>query len=267
MSAPWDPNQQPGPPPGPGAQQQPGHGAQPGYGQPGHGHPGYGPQSGYGQQPQQPAPSYGQQPGYYGQPAQAGYGPPGYGAPYGQQFGAPPPKNRAPLIVGIVVLVLVVAVGGFLALRLLTGEEEQPTAGQTAAPIDGPEEIEDLDLLPGHCLESLEYLYPGDNLLQALPCQDPHGLEVYAEELVEEADYPDFPGEDVFGTAADEFCLAGIDTALPAGLDTTNIGYHSLYPSQETWDAGDRKFTCLIVADDGYTFTGSVVAGDDVTIS
>ena len=280
MSAPWDPHQQPGTPgpeqPGYGQQpgQQPGYGQQPGQGQPGYGQqqpgppaqPGYS-QPGYGQPGYAPQDGYGQQPGY-GTP-QPGYGGPGagYGAGGQAPFGAPPSKNRAPLIIGIVVLIVVVAVGGYFALRLLGGGDEQPTAGQTADPLSQPEEVADLDLLPGHCLEVLEYIYTDDNLLPAVPCADPHALEVYAEKIRDDAEYPDFPGEDVFGDASDEFCFAELDSMLPTSFDTTNIGYHSLYPTQQTWDAGDRKFTCLISANDGYSLTGSFIAGEDVSVS
>ncbi|MER5639264.1 hypothetical protein ABT095_20180 [Kitasatospora sp. NPDC002227] len=109
------------------------------YGQPPH--PGA-PQPGYGQQPTPPP--YGQQP--YGQPQQP-YGqqqPPAYGypqqapaygypqQPYGAPGGYPPPqpapKNRAGLVIGLVVGALVL-VGGGLGVYALTSKGGAPLAG------------------------------------------------------------------------------------------------------------------------------------------
>jgi hypothetical protein len=90
---------------------------QPGYGQPAQ--PGYGGQPGYGQ----PAPQYGQP--AYGQPAQPGYGAPGqygapaqYGAPGQYGYGAPQKKSKAPLIAGLVGLLVLVVVAVLLFVFL-----------------------------------------------------------------------------------------------------------------------------------------------------
>jgi hypothetical protein len=113
---------QPGQPGQPyGQPAQPGYGGQPGYGQPSYGQPApqYG-QPGYGQ-PAQPA---------YGQPAQPAYGQPAYGQPaapqygapgqYGAGYGQPATKSKAPLIAGLVLL-LVVVVGAVLLFVFLGG--------------------------------------------------------------------------------------------------------------------------------------------------
>ncbi len=299
MTSPWDPNA-PIPPgtPGPASPQsgygqgEPGYGqGQPGYGQgqpdygqggPGHGQPaqpGYGQgQPGYGApQPGQPAPgqpAYGQpgygaasQPGYgaasqpgYGQPAygpaQPGYGQPGYG-PGGAPFGGPtPPKNRTPLIIGVAIGAVVVLVGGFFLVRGLLGG----STGENTADVDSPTQVRDIDLVPGNCLESLEY--DADYLLTQVPCADEHGVEVYAETSVSESDHPEFPGEGVFDTESDEFCAGEYGEVVRPVIDSSDLLYTSLYPSQNTWDNGDRTFTCLIAAPEGGHLTGSVIAGD-----
>src|SRR5699024_4178451 len=281
MTSPWDPNAQnppgnsgpPAPPSGygqgqPGYQQgQPGYGAaqpgQPGPGQPAYGQPGYGASSqpGYGQPGYGPAqPGYGQpapgQPGYgqpgYGQP---GYGQPGYGG--GAPFGGPtPPKNRTPLIIGGAIGAVVVLVGGFFLVRGLLGD----STGENTADVDSPTQVRDVDLVPGNCLESLEY---DDNfLLTQVPCADEHGAEVYAETNVSESDYPEFPGEGVFETESDEFCADEYGEVVRPVISSSDLLYTSLYPSQSTWDNGDRKFTCLIAAPEDGHLTGSVIAGD-----
>jgi hypothetical protein len=145
-----------GPPPGYGqpGSDQPGYG-QPGYGQPGYGQPGYG-QPGYGQPPYpgQPNPDvpssvppgypptqpyaapdysqqqYGQQPPGY---PQQGYGVPGFPPP------APPKKNHTlPIVLLSVAVVLVLCVGGTIALALIgknaDKKKDQVTTSGTTAP-------------------------------------------------------------------------------------------------------------------------------------
>ncbi|WP_147918896.1 septum formation family protein [Ruania zhangjianzhongii] len=239
-----------------GGASQPGYGQQPAYGQnaPGYGQgqPGYGqsaPQQGFGGASQ---PGYGQQPAYGQQP---GYGQGGYGSG-GDLFGGPtPPKNRTPLIIGAIVAV-VVLVGGFFAVRSVWGGSG---TGENTADVDSPTQIRDIDLIPGNCLENLEY--DDEGYLTQVPCADEHMVEVYAETEVSESDYPEFPGEDAFQTEADEFCADEYSSVVGPVLGG-GLQYTSLYPSQSTWDEGDRKYTCLVKADDGQSFTGSVIAGD-----
>ncbi|SEE64013.1 septum formation family protein [Ruania alba] len=288
MTTPWDPNQQPGQQPQqPGQQPGYGHPQQPGYGQPeqpGYGNPGQ--QPGYGQPHHPGYGQHGQQPAY-GQPQQPGYGQSAYGqgSPYGQ---APPPggptpgSSKAPIIVGIIVVVLILAVGGFFGIRALmsggddpdptptvadptseepTGAEPEP-AGELNNPNDvaEPAPVLDVDLLPGNCLESTER--DSQQNLQQVPCNEPHAAEVYTELVVDESTYPEFPGEDVFQDEADPFCLEELQGMLPDGMDTTGLTYLALYPSQSTWDAGDRKFTCIAAVSEGSTMQGTFVSGD-----
>jgi hypothetical protein len=116
---------------------QPGYPPQPGYGQPGSGQPEYG-QPGYGQ-PEYGQPGYAQQPGY-GQP---GYGQPGYGQP-GFPPPVPPKKSRAlPIVLISIAVVLVLCVGGSVAI-FLAGKNKVDDAVQSlatptaAAPTDDP---------------------------------------------------------------------------------------------------------------------------------
>jgi hypothetical protein len=144
-------------------QSQPG---QPQYGQPDYGQPQYG-QPDYGQpqygQPDYGQPQYGQpQPGQP-QPGQPQYGQPQYGQPqygqpdYGQQQGfgapgfpppAPPKKNRTlPIVLLSVAVVLVLCVGGIIAVVLVgknadKNKDTVTTSGTTApaGPTDSTDE-------------------------------------------------------------------------------------------------------------------------------
>ncbi|MCC6438595.1 MAG: neutral zinc metallopeptidase [Acidimicrobiales bacterium] len=117
------PHGQPGQPgPGPYGQPQPGWPSGPPQAPPGYGYPGPG------QPPNVGGGGFGGQPPGYGGPYGSPGGPPQFGGP--QQFGAPPPKkgSKAPLIIGVVaVLALVAVVGGVLLSRQGSSDDDVAT--------------------------------------------------------------------------------------------------------------------------------------------
>ena len=196
------------------------------------------------------------QPGYGQQPTQPGYGQPGYGQPgYAYGGGQFPPsggKKKTPLIIGAVMVAVALIGSIFVATQLLGGGRSEQ-----AGDVDSPRDIADVDLAVGNCLESLDYTTNGE--LHQVPCADTHGVEVVADDIIADAD---FAGEDAYSSQGDEFCSSAVGDVLPGGFDTANMSFSSLYPSQATWDAGDRKIACLIIADAGYQFSGSFTGGD-----
>jgi hypothetical protein len=97
-----------------------------------YGQPQYGQQPDYGQQPQ-----YGQQPDY----GQQGYAAPGFPPP------APPKKNRTlPIVLLSVAVVLVLCIGGIIAVVLVgknTDKKNSVTTSGTTAPAAGPTDSTD----------------------------------------------------------------------------------------------------------------------------
>nr|WP_227993989.1 septum formation family protein [Pseudactinotalea sp. HY160] len=106
------------------------------------------------------------------------------------------------------------------------------------------------------CLEAFEY--DADQKLTVIPCAEPHALEVVAEKTVPDGSYP---GEDGLEQEAGTFCSSAAD-GLPSGQPFDLAQVRDLYPSEVTWDAGDRVISCLAEARDGTVLTGSFVAGD-----
>ena len=82
-------------------------------------------------------------------------------------------------------------------------------------------------------------------------CDSPHTLEVYAQ-----YEFPDvfYPGESAVISAGDERCAA-----LLAALTSEDVTWSYLYPTQGTWDTGDRVVTCIAEFEPGTT--GSIVEG------
>lgn len=294
---------QPGQQPSYGSSSQPGQNPQqPQYGQPTqpqpqqppYGQPG---QPAFGQQPNQPGFGQPAQAGGFGQPAQPGAGgtfggssqPPGYGG-YGGPGGPGgqgPKKSPLPIIIGVVVGILVI-VGIFFAINALTGGgDDDPTADPTTSESTDEEttpeetettseeetteeettddggvtEIADTEVVPGDCILSIDY--NENNLWEKVDCSTPHEFEVVAESVT---DAEEFPGEDTLSSEAEAFCTDAVVPFFDMVADSESVNYNYMWPTEGTWDFGDRKYTCLMVAVDGAMFTGSFIEGD-VTVS
>ncbi|MFV0427601.1 MAG: septum formation family protein [Beutenbergiaceae bacterium] len=230
MTTPWDPNQQQ-------PQQQPSQ-----FGQP---------------QPGQPVP---QQPGQFGQPQPGQFGQQMPGQPGMGGYGGPPPrKSNAPvLIVGIVVAALVLVGGFFLIRGLLSGDDSSASGDSSGSgDVDSPQDVRDIDLSVGNCLATLDY--NERRTLDQVPCADPHTAEVIVELTMDDGD---FPGDDVVADEVDAFCSPAVEEALPADLDTSDLGLYTFFPVEATWEVGDRDITCLLIANNDAVMTGSITQQD-----
>jgi hypothetical protein len=151
--------------------------------------------------------------------------------PYGQQAGYPyaaPKKSRTGLIIGLSVLGVVVLLG-------------------IAAVVVGVVMLKDTtvatDMKVGDCIADL----PENSRVLTLPtvdCAEPHAAEVYA---VMEMPDGDFPGQ----AAIDAFqnrCPTVLKAYAPDVDDS--VGMYVLYPTPETWSAGDRAVTCIATFED-----------------
>ena len=95
-------------------------------------------------------------------------------------------------------------------------------------------------LVVGQCL-----LWPYDDagdlkdVVQVVPCTEPHYGEVYATGLFTETDY-----SDTLADTVDNACKS--DFAAYVGIDywSSSLYYDYSYPSQAGWDAGSRGWRC-----------------------
>jgi hypothetical protein len=242
---------------GPGGPNNPGGGPpppQPQWGQP--------PPSG---QPPYGQPPYGQQPYGQPQPGPQHFGQPGWGPP-------PTGGGKGPLVAGLVVAALAIAavVGGVI---VLSGSDDEDGEGEqtittlsgstttTAAPTD-PQvtttlpaggDVTVFDLSEGDCWDEPAQT---DVVSEAsvVPCETPHDLEVYA---VYQVDFADFPGEDAMGDSVEGGCVERFAEFVGLDYPNSSLDVLSLFPTQESWDVGDREATCSI-GDPAAQTTGSL---------
>lgn len=91
---------------------------------------------------------------------------------------------------------------------------------------------------------------------EVVSCDRPHGLEVYATFELQPGDFDladvaQYPGTARVVRTADQRCAARIEDLVE---DPDVYGLIALWPSQESWAAGDRDVACAVFAPDGATF-------------
>jgi len=95
---------------------------------------------------------------------------------------------------------------------------------------------------------------------EAVPCGDPHHLEVYA--LVDHpgASSAAYPGESSLLDWGSEQCYQRFEEYVGASWEASpDLDYFLVYPIEEAWSEGERGLSCSVVAFvDGDQLTGSM---------
>ena len=86
-------------------------------------------------------------------------------------------------------------------------------------------------------------------------CEEPHDNEVFATFDMTEADYP---GDAATQEIAFEGCVDRFDAFVGLAYEDSALGVTYLYPTQQTWDDGDREIVCAVYRLDGVQVTGTL---------
>ncbi|WP_233213339.1 septum formation family protein [Mycobacterium hubeiense] len=158
------------------------------------------------------------------------YGPPPYYPP-------PAPKSNwwaiAAVMVAVLAGVAVTALGAAAVLHLLARGSVDATKVST-----------------GDCLAEI----PDDTTVtrvDVVDCSEPHKGEVFAVLTMPDGD---FPGHHAI-TRYQNRCEPQLSLQLPAAAADPTIGLFVLYPTEDSWDRGDRAVTCIATTIDARTGT------------
>lgn len=110
------------------------------------------------------------------------------------------------------------------------------------------------DLRPGDCITDASV--EDSDMVPLVPCDEPHGQEVYA--VITSTD-TSYPGGGALAARGDEQCLSGLSglgSQVPEG-----IPFSYLLPSETTWqENNDRAIVCVLIFPGGQAL-GSFVSG------
>ncbi|HEV7421004.1 MAG TPA: DUF4190 domain-containing protein [Mycobacterium sp.] len=185
-----------------------------------------------------------------------------YGGPYPQQPYEAPKKTSpwaiAALILGIIGAILFSVICGIVALnKTKNGQEGGRGLAIAGLVLSGlwavgaavlvalfffvaKDNVVATDLKVGDCITEV----PTSTKVLTLPtteCSQPHGGEVYAVLTMPDGSYPG-------ASAIDEWqnkCPEELQSFSPEAMADDSVGVFVLYPTQETWDQGDRAITCI----------------------
>ena len=120
-------------------------------------------------------------------------------------------------------------------------------------------------LAAGDCVDTIDGSAPEEGITE-LPrrdCDEPHDAEVY---LVEDLplDGDEYPGVERVNAAVQEVCLGdGFEAYVGVSYRDSIYGVSWLYPSDQSWDVGDRSAVCMVVSPSRAPLTESVEGSGD----
>jgi hypothetical protein len=209
-----------------------------------------------------------------------GYNPYPYGQ-YGQQPAVPyppyrvyPPKPKtngfaiASLILGIIGAVLLSVIFGIIALNQTKGGRQggrgMAIAGLIisaawvfviaaiiiAAIVFDDGSVQATDIKTGDCIAETPADGANVRRLPKVSCDEPHEGEVYAMIRVSGST---FPGQAALQNEYEQRCMSALEAYAPDAANDPGTSSFLLYPSQQTWDRGDREVACLAITRDKRT--------------
>jgi hypothetical protein len=121
-----------------------------------------------------------------------------------------------------------------------------------------PDELRIGDCLdwPGESTDEVETF----DTVKAIPCGDPHDLEVYHLATYPGVDGEPYPGDDVLVEYGADACYDAFGSYIGSPYENVpDVDFTLFWPTEESWRAGDRTIHCLMVhIDEGIKITGSL---------
>lgn len=109
------------------------------------------------------------------------------------------------------------------------------------------------ELRPGDCFEEPTAADGTQPIfgVELVPCDEPHGFEVFAAVQLPAAGGAPFPGEDEAFEQAVLLCDEAFASTVAVGATTPVLDLYVINPSPESWAVGDREVLCGVYRFDG----------------
>ncbi len=148
---------------------------------------------------------------------------------------------------GLAVIALAATVTGCSSDDVQTAAQtDTPTDAQsTTAPSPSPQALQ-----VGDCVRFVQTGGPDGSSLDEVDCEYSHHAEVVLASDQFFAGDDQLPAENRIIKLADTACAEAMVSYSGVSAQEAGARMSYLYPTQETWAAGDRKLTCIAVAYD-----------------
>ena len=164
-----------------------------------------------------------------------------------------PQKGRTRRIPGRLIIFLLI-MGGIFVYNFFTDAKRDDTGAVVEAGEVSADQIQvgDCLLYPADAQVSQEFEFES---LTAVPCSEPHHMEVFA--AFERSD-PVYPGQDALFDIAGGLCAAEFEAYTGVGADVSaRLVTSSIVPDSQAWSNGDTELLCVVESFDQAPLTGS----------
>jgi hypothetical protein len=180
--------------------------------------------------------------------------PPWTTTPTGRLDGGPRQPSGPARFVGLLVIAAVALSGIGGGIWFVFGQAERDDEGSIAAAGD----LEVAELRIGDCFDDDPAWIDEEVFevfaVEATPCGEPHDNEVFHRfDLAAEM----LPSDDEVDDEAFETCVEVFKTFVGARYEDSELDFDWLWPSKDSWRAGDRSVTCYLYAMDLSKVEGS----------
>ncbi|MCR2814183.1 septum formation family protein [Microbacterium sp. zg.Y1090] len=127
---------------------------------------------------------------------------------------------------------------------------------ESSQPDESGEAVDVFSISLGDCLNTsaLSDTTQVDSV-PVVPCSEPHEDEVY---YTFDSTDPEYPGEDALVSEAGETCIAEFADFVGIAYEESALDYWPMYPSEQSWEQGDREILCMVYDPSGEKVTGSL---------
>jgi hypothetical protein len=167
---------------------------------------------------------------------------------------AEPRRPRPGRVVALVIVGLfVIALAAIMYVAVL-GQAERDDEGVISEAGD----LTVLKLQVGDCFDEPGTRSPNETAeissVDATLCSDPHDLEVFH---TFELTAAELPNESALTSEVGERCMGAFEPYVGSSYEASELDIYFMWPSPESWGAGDRTVLCSVVKMNGTKLVGS----------
>jgi len=127
---------------------------------------------------------------------------------------------------------------------------------ETSQPDESGEAVDVFSISLGDCLNTSGLSDTTEvESIPVVPCSEPHEDEVY---YVFDSTASEYPGEDELKNEARETCIDEFADFVGLAYDESSLDYWPMYPTEQSWEQGDREILCMVYDLSGEKVTGSL---------